>query len=141
MARIYIGKGTGLNVWFAPVEKMIYGLSGIDPKREMSWKQYAFALMLFNIIGIAVVYAIQRFQNALTSESDGHGAGSAGPGFKYSGKLCQQYKLAKLWRWNDFELFYSSCGIDRTEFPFRGYSMAVMVALLEAYTKTNKYDR
>jgi len=62
MARIYTGKNAGLNVWFAPVERWTYKLSGIDPKREMSWKQYAFSAMLFNIIGLATVYAIQRFQ-------------------------------------------------------------------------------
>ena len=65
MARIYIGKDAGLNVWFAPVERWTYQLSGIDPKREMSWKQYAFSAMLFNIIGLAAVYAIQRFQTHL----------------------------------------------------------------------------
>ena len=31
----------------------------------MSWKIYAVALMLFNILGIVVVYAIQRFQASL----------------------------------------------------------------------------
>jgi K+-transporting ATPase ATPase A chain len=62
MARIYIGKETGLNVWFAPVERWTYKLSGIDPQKEMSWKQYAFSVMLFNIIGLVAVYAIQRFQ-------------------------------------------------------------------------------
>ena len=65
MARIYIGKDAGLNVWFGPVERWTYQLSGIDPKREMSWKQYAFSAMLFNIIGLAAVYAIQRFQTHL----------------------------------------------------------------------------
>jgi len=65
MARIYIGKKAGLNVWFAPVERWTYQLSGIDPEREMSWKQYAVSAMLFNVIGIAVVYAIQRFQSHL----------------------------------------------------------------------------
>ena len=65
MARIYIGKETGLNVWFAPIERWTYKLSGIDPKREMSWKQYAFSVMLFNIIGLAAAYAIQRFQTHL----------------------------------------------------------------------------
>ena len=62
MARIYTGKESGLNVWFAPVETWTYRLSGIDPGKEMSWKQYAFSAMVFNIIGIAVVYAIQRLQ-------------------------------------------------------------------------------
>ena len=65
MARIYMGKQAGLNVWFAPVERWTYRLSGIEPEREMSWKQYAFSVMLFNVIGIAAVYAIQRFQSHL----------------------------------------------------------------------------
>jgi len=62
MARIYTGKNAVLNIWFAPLERWTYKLSGIDPQREMTWKQYAFAVILFNIIGLTVVYAIQRFQ-------------------------------------------------------------------------------
>ena len=65
MARIYTGKDAGLNVWFGPVEKWTYRLSGIDHGQEMSWKQYAFSVVLFNIIGIVTVYAIQRFQSHL----------------------------------------------------------------------------
>lgn len=62
MARIYEGKPAGLNVWFAPVEKWIYRLSAVRPEISMSWKMYAVAMMLFNIIGIIVVYALQRLQ-------------------------------------------------------------------------------
>jgi len=65
MARIYEGKPTGLNVWFAPVERWIYRLSGVKSEQGMTWKVYAFALMLFNILGLLVVYAIQRLQAGL----------------------------------------------------------------------------
>jgi K+-transporting ATPase ATPase A chain len=65
MANIYTGKKAGLNVWFAPVEKWTYQVSGVDPERAMPWKQYAVSVMLFNIIGIVAVYAIQRFQSYL----------------------------------------------------------------------------
>ena len=65
MARIYEGSPTGLNVWFAPVEKWIYRLCGVKSEEGMNWKVYAFALMLFNILGLLVVYAIQRFQAGL----------------------------------------------------------------------------
>ena len=65
MARIYEGSPTGLNVWFAPVERWIYRLCGVKSEQGMSWKVYAFALMLFNILGLLVVYAIQRFQAGL----------------------------------------------------------------------------
>src|ERR1039457_5198070 len=65
MARIYEGSPTGLNVWFAPVERWIYRLCGVRSEQGMSWKIYAAALMLFNILGILVVYTIQRFQASL----------------------------------------------------------------------------
>jgi K+-transporting ATPase ATPase A chain len=62
MARIYEGKPAGLNVWFAPVERWIYRLSAVKSDISMSWKTYAFAMMLFNVLGIIVVYALQRLQ-------------------------------------------------------------------------------
>ena len=62
MARIYEGRPTGLNVWLAPIERWIYRLCGVKQEQGMSWKTYAFAMMLFNILGVLVVYAIQRFQ-------------------------------------------------------------------------------
>ena len=62
MARVYEGKPSGLNTWFGPIERLIYRLSGINPEISMPWKTYAVAAMLFNIIGIIVVYAIQRLQ-------------------------------------------------------------------------------
>src|SRR5208282_954762 len=65
MARIYEGSPTGLNVWLAPLEKGFYRLCGVRSEQGMSWKVYAFALMLFNILSILVVYAIQRFQASL----------------------------------------------------------------------------
>jgi K+-transporting ATPase ATPase A chain len=65
MARIYEGSPAGLNVWFAPVERWIYRLCGVKSEQGMSWKTYAFAMILFNVLGILVVYAIQRLQAIL----------------------------------------------------------------------------
>jgi len=62
MARIYEGKPAGLNVCFGWLERFVYRLSGVRPEQGMSWKTYAVAVMLFNILGIVVVYILQRFQ-------------------------------------------------------------------------------
>jgi len=65
MARIYEGKPSGLNTWFGWLERLVYRLTGVAPDKEMSWKTYAVAMMLFNILGIVVVYALQRVQSSL----------------------------------------------------------------------------
>ncbi len=64
MARVYEGKPQPLS-WLAPVEKLIYRITAVDPDRGMPWKQYAACMMLFNIIGLLAVYALQRFQQFL----------------------------------------------------------------------------
>ncbi|SRR5579871_3959605 len=48
-----------------PVERWLYSACGIDPSVEMDWRGYALALLLFNVLGAAVVYALQRFQAVL----------------------------------------------------------------------------
>jgi K+-transporting ATPase ATPase A chain len=44
------------------VEGLLYRLCGVDSREEMSWKQYAIALLLFNVLGAVIVYALQRLQ-------------------------------------------------------------------------------
>jgi len=44
------------------VERGIYRLCGISSSEEMSWKRYAFAMLLFNVLGLLAVYALQRMQ-------------------------------------------------------------------------------
>src|SRR5208282_2592967 len=65
MARIYEGSPAGLNVWFFSVEKGIYWLCGVQSEEGMPWKTYAVAMLLFNVLGILVVYSIQRLQAVL----------------------------------------------------------------------------
>ena len=60
------GPATGRPIWAlrigVPVERLIYRLSGIDSSAEMGWKRYMIALLLFNSLGVLVLYALQRVQ-------------------------------------------------------------------------------
>ncbi len=65
MACIYQGEPVGLNQWLKPVEDLIYRLSHVDPKQEMRWTDYAYAVLALNLFGILVVFALQRIQHLL----------------------------------------------------------------------------
>jgi len=43
-------------------EAFLYRLCGVGAREEMSWKQYAVAMLLFNVLGAVIVYALQRLQ-------------------------------------------------------------------------------
>ena len=62
MARVYSGNARIAQRVLGPVERVLYRLFGIEPDQEQSWKQYALAAMVFNVLGILVVYALQRLQ-------------------------------------------------------------------------------
>ena len=74
MTKVYLGDRTFLDPLLHPVEKLIYRLCGIHPDEEMNWKIYAFAMLLFNGIGLLVVYALQRLQGYLPLNPQGFGA-------------------------------------------------------------------
>jgi len=61
IARVMEGK-SAVNRLFGGMEHFLYRLSGIRTDAEMGWKQYALAMLLFNIVGMFVVYALQRLQ-------------------------------------------------------------------------------
>ncbi len=63
-----------LTAWGRPIERGIYRLAGIDPQAEMGWKRYAAAVLVFNLMGIAAVYALQRVQGMLPLNPAGLGA-------------------------------------------------------------------
>ena len=65
MARVYAGESTGFFRWFASVENGLYRLSGVKPEQEMHWRQYALALLVFNMLGLLILYLLQRFQDVL----------------------------------------------------------------------------
>ena len=70
MARVYAGKLTFLR----PVENFVYRLAGVDPTQEMTWKTYAIALLVFNLLGLLVLYALQRLQGILPLNPQGLGS-------------------------------------------------------------------
>ncbi|HEX9333345.1 MAG TPA: potassium-transporting ATPase subunit KdpA, partial [Anaerolineales bacterium] len=74
MAKVYQGEHTFLDRVLGPVERFIYRVSGVNPAEEMNWKTYAIAVMLFNILGLLLVYAIQRLQAFLPLNPQGLGA-------------------------------------------------------------------
>lgn len=74
MARIFQGERTFLHPIIGPVEKFIYRISGINPNEEMDWKQNAIAMLVFNVIGIFIVYGLQRLQQFLPLNPEHFGA-------------------------------------------------------------------
>ncbi len=64
MANVFEGKSV-VNRIFGPAERLLYRLFGVREDDEMNWKTYALAFLLFNALGLIVVYVLQRVQTSL----------------------------------------------------------------------------
>lgn len=62
MAAVYENRPVLINRLLAPLEVMIYRFSGVKPEHEMRWKEYAAALLWFNLFGGLAVFALQMLQ-------------------------------------------------------------------------------
>ena len=65
MARVFTRQRTFLDPVGRPLERLVYRLTGVDESREMRWTEYSVALLLFSVVSMLVLYAMQRLQAVL----------------------------------------------------------------------------
>jgi K+-transporting ATPase ATPase A chain len=65
IARVMEGQKTFLDPLLRPVERLIYRASGIHADQEMSWQQYAVAMLIFSFVSLLLTYIIERAQGFL----------------------------------------------------------------------------
>ncbi len=74
MAKVYRGEPIWIDRAIGPLERVLYRISGIDPKKDMTWKKYAMSLLAFSMAGFLLLYLVQRIQGVLPSGPSGVGA-------------------------------------------------------------------
>jgi K+-transporting ATPase ATPase A chain len=137
MARIYQDEPAGLNSWLAGFENCLYRWSGVDAKQDMRWTQYALASLVFNLLGLLVVYALQRWQAFLPLNPQKLPAISPDSAFNtavsfasntnwqgYSGEVTMSYLTQML-------------GLTVQNFVSAASGMAVLVALTRSFIRRN----
>ncbi|HEU4931333.1 MAG TPA: potassium-transporting ATPase subunit KdpA [Pyrinomonadaceae bacterium] len=65
ITHVFNREGTFLDPVARPVERLIYRLTRVDADREMRWTEYAVAMLLFSVVSMLVLYALQRLQGFL----------------------------------------------------------------------------
>ncbi|MBK1895120.1 potassium-transporting ATPase subunit KdpA [Chryseobacterium paridis] len=72
IANVYGHKKTFLDFIFQPIEKLIYKACGINPNRQMTWKQNMFAMLSINLVWLVIGFFILLNQSWLPLNPDGN---------------------------------------------------------------------
>src|SRR5436853_2305378 len=65
MARVFSREKTFMDPVLRPLERLLYRVTGVDEDHEMHWTEYAISMLLFSVVSMIVLYAIQRLQGLL----------------------------------------------------------------------------
>lgn len=72
IANVFSDKPSFLDKVFGPVERGIMRLSGVDFKKEMTWKEHLVALLTINLVWFVVGMLVLMFQAYLPLNPDGN---------------------------------------------------------------------
>ncbi|MFZ0707238.1 MAG: potassium-transporting ATPase subunit KdpA [Candidatus Korobacteraceae bacterium] len=62
MTRVFNRERTFLDPVLRPIERLVYRLTAVDENHEMRWTEYAVAMLLFSVVSMLVLYAMERLQ-------------------------------------------------------------------------------
>ncbi|HEX9067966.1 MAG TPA: potassium-transporting ATPase subunit KdpA [Ktedonobacterales bacterium] len=74
LTAVFSGKRTWLGYALRPVERGIYAVCRVREDEEQDWKIYTVAMLLFTVVGILLLYAIERLQAILPVNPQGQSA-------------------------------------------------------------------
>ncbi len=137
MARVYQNESVGLNRYLAGFENLLYRLSGVKTEQDMRWTQYTLAVLVFNVLGLLVVYGLQRFQDVLPFNPQALPAISPDSAFN----TAVSFATNTNWQGYSSEATMSyltqMLGLCVQNFMSAASGMAVLVALIRGFIRRN----
>lgn len=131
MARVYEGKLT----FFRPLENFLYRLAGIDPAQEMTWKTYAVAVLVFNLLGLLFVYALQRWQGILPLNPQGMGSVSPDLAFNTAVSFASNTNWQSYSGETTLSYLTQMLGLGAQNFVSAATGMAVLIAFIRGLAR------
>ena len=135
MARVYQGERTFLSPALQPVERFIYRLARIHADEEMDWKTYAIAFLLFNFVGILLLYLIQRLQSILPLNPQSLGAVSPGLAFNTAASFVTNTNWQSYSGETTMSYLTQMLGLTVQNFVSAAAGMAVLIALIRSFAR------
>jgi K+-transporting ATPase ATPase A chain len=135
MARVYQGEQTLLTPILAPLERLLYRLTGVKPEDEMDWKGYAGTLLLFSLVGLLFLYMLLRLQHLLPLNPQNLGAVSPGLAFNIAVSFVTNTNWQSYSGETTLSYLSQMLGLTVQNFLSAATGMAVLIALIRGIAR------
>jgi potassium-transporting ATPase potassium-binding subunit len=135
MARVFAGERNLLSPVLGPVERAIYSLSGVDPKKEQHWLTYTVAVLLFNLFCFVSLYAILRLQYYLPFNPQGMAGMETGLALNTAISFTTNTNWQNYGGETTLSYFTQMVGLTVHNFVSAATGIAVVIALIRGLTR------
>lgn len=137
LANVFDEQLTRRFIW---LEKFEYGfcrLIGTSPAEDMPWQRYATAIVLFNVIGVVVVYGLQRFQSELPLNPQSLGNVSSDSAFNTAISFVTNTNWQGYGGESTMSYLTQMLALTVQNFASGATGIAVVIALIRGFTRRN----
>jgi K+-transporting ATPase ATPase A chain len=137
MAAVYENRPLFIKRLLAPLEAGFYRLSGVNPEREMNWKEYAIALLFFNLFGGLIVFALQTLQSHLPLNPQQLGNVTADSAFNTAVSFATNTNWQGYGGETTMSYLTQMLGLSVQNFVSAATGMAVLVAMIRGFQRAH----
>ena len=133
MYKVITGQKVFLSTAVSPVEKGIYKVMGIQGENEMKPREYAFAAVIFSVIGLVVVFGIQMMQSILPLNPEHMKSVSWDLAFNTAASFVSNTNWQAYSGESTLSYFTQSVGLTVQNFVSAATGIAVLFALIRGF--------
>jgi potassium-transporting ATPase potassium-binding subunit len=137
MALVFEGQWNFLTPVLQPVETGLYRISGVDETREQHWITYTVAMLLFNLAGFLIVYALQRLQAYLPLNPAGQSAVPADLSFNTAVSFATNTNWQNYGGESTLSYLTQMVGLTVQNFASAATGIALAIALIRAFARAS----
>ncbi|HKE47602.1 MAG TPA: potassium-transporting ATPase subunit KdpA, partial [Rhodanobacteraceae bacterium] len=137
MAAVFADAPSRVHRIGGPIERFIYRLSGVDAAEDMSWRRYAVAMLAFNVVGLLVVYVLQRTQQWLPLNPQGFGAVGADSSMNTAISFATNTNWQGYGGESTMSYLTQMLGLAVQNFVSAAAGIAVLIALVRGFVRRN----
>lgn len=135
MAKVYSGEKTFLHPVLQWCERSFYRLICVNESQEMTWKEYAFHVIIFTVVSLLSLYTILRLQSYLPFNPMTFGALTPDLSFNTAISFSTNTNWQSYGGETTMSYFSQMLGLTVHNFVSAALGMAVMIALIRGFVK------
>lgn len=139
IARVYTDRVPFLDRILGPVEQLIYRIGGIKRGIEMTWRQYAGAVLAFSLVSFVALYALQRLQGLLPLNPESLPAVSPDSAFNTAVSFTTNTNWQGYGGETTMSYLTQLLGLTVQNYLSAAAGMAVLVAFIRGFSRRNAH--